>query len=102
MVQGHDTTRRENVVVFLCGAGIFGGGSFVYTLPVLMDATIGTALGLTQNQMVSSSTAIFVGWALSSTPLGTLADRFGRKPVAVGSGTLAVVHLLGCAVARRR
>jgi putative MFS transporter len=83
----------------LCGLGLFGGAAFVWQLPVMLDTAIGVSLQFSAPQTIQATTAIFVAWSVGSTVLGSAADRIGRKVVAVGSGVVAVVHLLLLSVA---
>jgi hypothetical protein len=88
-------TCQRRVAVALCGA-IFGGGSFVWQTPVLLDDAIRVSLELTEEEMVECDSLIFVAWAIGAIVLGNAADR-GRKPVCLGSIALIILHLIGCA-----
>lgn len=81
----------------LCGVGIYGGGAFVWQSPVLLDGSIESSLQISHADVVTSTSAIFLAWAIGATVLGRLADTIGRKPVAVGSAVAIALHLFGIA-----
>lgn len=92
---------RKSLTIALVGVSIYGGGVFVWQLPVLMDDAIGASLNLSQTQMISTTTGTFFGWALGSAVFGLVADRVGRRPVALGGSAVVVFHLLVSASANR-
>ena len=83
----------------LCGVGIYGGGAFVWQSPVLLDGYIESTFHIAHADVVSSTSAIFLAWAIGATVLGSLADNIGRKPVAVGSALVIALHLFGISAA---
>lgn len=82
----------------LCALGLYGGGYFVWQIPVLVDHAISVSLHETHAEVMSSRSAIFFAWAIGATVLGGRADIVGRRPVALGSAIAVVLHLVGCAL----
>ena len=76
------------------GTAVYGAGTFVWQVPVLLDETIRASEGLTEEEIIASDSLIFMGWAIGAVVCGRLTDIFGRKPIAIASVLLIVVHLL--------
>ena len=83
--------------------GQFYGGALLALSPVLLDPRAAAAGDFSAAALVASGSALFAGWGVGSAVLSALADRVGRKPVAVGSaGASALFALLSARATRAR
>ncbi len=93
-------SRYECLLAAFAGLGTYGGATIYALYPVLIDAKIGRSTGWPEETLIFSRSAIFLAWAVGSVVLSLAADRYGRKPVVVGSVALHVCAAIGAACAR--
>ncbi len=69
-------------------AGISGAVSFIQDYFVLSDVSLGAAVG-----------SIMIGCLVGALAIGSLSDKYGRKPMMILAAVLFVLSSLGCSLA---
>ena len=69
-------------------AGISGAVSFIQDYFVLSDVSLGAAVG-----------SIMIGCLIGALAIGSLSDKYGRKPMMILAAVLFILSSLGCSLA---
>ncbi len=69
-------------------AGISGAVSFIQDYFVLSDVSLGAAVG-----------SIMIGCLIGALAIGSLSDKYGRKPMMILAAILFIISSLGCSLA---
>ena len=70
-------------------AGISGAVSFIQDYFVLSDVSLGAAVG-----------SIMIGCLVGALAIGSLSDKYGRKPMMILAAILFIISSLGCSLAQ--
>ncbi len=70
-------------------AGISGAVSFIQDYFVLSDVSLGAAVG-----------SIMIGCLIGALAIGSLSDKYGRKPMMILAAILFILSSLGCSLAQ--
>lgn len=89
-----DSRQLKLLVILLAGFGAISTTLFLPSLPAIQEE-----LGASVNQTQLTLSVFFYGFAVSQLIVGPLADRFGRRKVALGGCALYALAGLACAVA---
>jgi SP family arabinose:H+ symporter-like MFS transporter len=92
--------RASTFLVLLCSVASLGGLLFGFDTAVISGtiSMVVAQFGLTPwNEGVFTSSAL-IGCIIGTAGSGMLSDRFGRKPVLLGSAFLFVVSAFACAI----
>src|SRR5580658_1648955 len=88
------------LLVMLCAVASLGGLLFGFDTAVISGAIplVSRQFALTPLQEGAFTSSALVGCIFGAAVCGMLADRFGRKPVLVGTGILFLASAFGCMV----
>lgn len=89
----------SQLLVWLCAVASLGGLLFGFDTAVISGTIlmVSRQFGLTPIQEGSFTSSALVGCIAGAAVCGSLADRWGRKPVLVASGGLFALSAYGCA-----